>query len=87
VGNDKPLEEKIMKETTQSHPQNVGAKTKDIATHLSTERMTEQEAIAAKSLKSNPPMLQRKADPPAGSLTEKRKRRCIPFVALALVLV
>lgn len=76
-----------MKEMTQTHLRNVGAKTKDIATHLSTERMTEQEIIAAKSLQSSPPMLQRKVDPPAGSLAEKRKRRRIPFVALALVLV
>jgi len=82
-----PWREKIMKETTQTHPRNVGAKAKDIVTHLSTERMTEQEALAAKSLQSSPPTLQRKADPPAGYLAEKRKRRRIPFVALALVLV
>jgi hypothetical protein len=76
-----------MKETTQTHPRNVRAKTKDIATHLSTERTTEQETIAVKSLQSSPPTLQRKADSPAGSLAEKGKRRRIPFVALALVLV
>lgn len=73
-----------MKETTKSHPRDVGAKTKDIAIHNIS---TEQATTAAKSLQSSPPAQPRKADPPAGCLTEKRKRRRIPFVALALVLV
>jgi hypothetical protein len=77
-----PWREHTMKETIKTHPKNLEAKTNIILSPP----VAEQETMAAKSQQNSPP-LQKKVDYPAGCLAEKRKKRRIPFVALALVLV
>lgn len=78
-----------MKETTKTQPQKEKVVSDDAKNQplsekaaISTCQLGEQETLVVPFLQYDPLVVQKKAE-----LTEKRRKRCIPFVALALVLV
>jgi hypothetical protein len=78
-----------MKETTKGYLRKLVANTEDILSPLSRERNTEQEMPVPNSLPSPscPPRPLQNANHSAGLPKKKSKKRRIPFIALALVVL
>jgi len=76
-----------MREMFHSYQGKLVGNTKDLLTRLSAEQTTESKETSQASPKSSATTSQEKTDHPAGQPTEKSKKRRIPFVALALVVV
>jgi hypothetical protein len=75
-----------MKEATSSYLGKIVDTMKNVLTCPSAEQTTEQEETALNSLQSSSPRPQKKAGYHTELPAEKRKKRRIPFVALALLL-